>query len=162
MDKLTLDLEIGEARDILANWETALQHMQAQANELDKKIQSTKNRIASLRAKLQGQELLAIPSDEVTQSGGSGIGSRRAPRGHNLAVIQTFLHGVFPDSRAAAEISHATQIGLSSVQAVLTRNSGLFELTGDKKWRLKTDSGKPHDNNETLEKSTPDGGNRQG
>jgi len=133
--RVTLELDVDEAKGLLEGWEKSLVEMQSERTNLDGKITALKNRIASVRAKLTGQELL--PQSNKPRQPGTGTQTERTPKGHNLKVVKSFLKSVAPSGKTATEIARETNIGVSSVYAVLTRHEKLFKKTEDGLWSMK-------------------------
>ena len=57
-------------------------------------------------------------------------------KGENLRIIQAFMKSI-DKGMTAVEISKGTQIGLTSVMAVVKRHDDIFVRANDGLWRLK-------------------------
>lgn len=131
---IAIELEVDEAKNLLAGWEASLDRMLAEKAALEERIGASQTRIASLRAKLTGQELL--PETLNRRQPGTGTESERTPKGQNLKVVSEFLKSVAPTAKTATEIARQTNIGVSSVCAVLNRNQEFFKKEEDGRWRI--------------------------
>ena len=111
MKKVTIEIEVSEAGDLLASWNRPRAAVEAQATTL-------KQRIGDMEAKLgAASEMPDMPRNEP---------NARAPRGQNIAMVSAFLKA--NPGKSAVDISKEAGIALSSVMAVLNRKKGiLFE-----------------------------------
>lgn len=110
MKKVTIEIEVSEAGELLASWKRNLAAVEAQAATL-------KQRIGDMEAKLvAASEIPDVPTNEP---------NARAPRGQNIAMVSAFLKA--NPGKSAVDVSKEAGIALSSVMAVLNRRKDLFE-----------------------------------
>lgn len=136
MEKITIELEAKDAAALLSAWEKELAELHKQREEIGTKIMASQNRVAALKAKLNGQA--SFPSHLVNplrQPSKSGA-PKRSPRGLNLKLIEDYLTAA-GIGKTTMEIARAVNIGVSSVHAVLTGKGGKFEKDSKGGWKLK-------------------------
>ena len=134
--KVVLEFEVGEAQQVVEATRQEYHRLEAQRAEITAKMDVLERRIASMETTIK-RALDGMPSPMVassplvTLSVHQKNGKRRA--GENERLMVEFLVGRPP--QRVIDISRGTQIGVSSVQAVLTRSPERFVVENGL-WRL--------------------------
>lgn len=113
-----------EARRLMEQWEERLLQIEGEASSLMQGIEG-------IKAQLAGK----LPSPSPSPSNPHTVKKRK--KGENLRVIQTYLAPLNGQGATVSEISQKVNIGLSSVNLVLTRHTDVFTKGTDGLWRIK-------------------------